>query len=275
MVWKQLLSGGRATAASAVVMSVAVSMATSAMAESVHGTLSYGSGAGDTAIDFMPASGSPAWQGDIGSTNFVYENFDVSADPGVTGSWLTLGLQASAHFGNPDGPTYVGNNTYRVNRGSGYTGGAGSYPNSPKWGFQWNVTVDGARPTTNEIFYSLRVTGPGGDYGTLLGGIDASGTFDGDGTNGVIPVFQGSNNLGFQAYSDPGPDLGAGPLWSGLSFDPDELGTYSFTLIAWAGNPSGSGTVIGTTSMSVEVVPGAGSIAGLAAIGGIRRRRRR
>lgn len=229
-------------------------------AAQTFGTLSYDSGSGSTPISFMPANPSWGWGGDISSNNFLFDNFAVG------GSTVTLGLQASAHYGNPDGPTYVGDSTFQVNRGSGYTGSPGSYPDSPKWGFQWNVTVDGGRPTgSDDIWFTLRIVGPGGDYGTLLGGIDASGTF-----GGVVPVYQGSNNLGDATYSTANA-----PLWSGLAFDPNQLGRYDFTLKAWHGDPGDGGTEIGTVGMSVQVVPGAGSIAGLVAVAGLRGRRRR
>jgi MYXO-CTERM domain-containing protein len=75
----------------------------------------------------------------------------------------------------------------------------------------------------------------------------------------------------FPLSSQNTPGVGIGGLWSGLQFNPNTLGDHQFTIDIRQGQ---YGAVVGSTSMTVSVVPAPGAIALLGAAGLIGRRRR-
>lgn len=243
----------------AMAAATALAAVASAGVSQSYGTLSYpDGGSGSTEIDFTIGTG-------IGNSNFVFTNQQHA------GQWLTLGFQTMPYWNSVNGiPQYMGDGqTFQVGRGYNRYEGGSALPTGPRWGFQWSVTLDGAAPTqADDIYVALRIDGPDGNWGNAALAAEAS----------QVGIWQNSQNLAFDYYqldSASYPGVGVPGLWDGLAFDPNTLGTYDMTLTVYHGDPMSGGSVIGTVAMSVEVVPGAGSIAGLAAIAGIRRRRRR
>jgi MYXO-CTERM domain-containing protein len=229
------------------------------------GVLSYGPGS--TPISWVwPGSG----QSD--NTNFVYTNTNIGGDGPA--EWLTIGLRANAYYGAPNQiPSYVGNNTFQVDAGySLWAPAAGAtvppdYASAPRWGFSWNISVDGSREASalSGLYWSMRIVGPSGtgDWGTLLAGgaVDSSAALNGW-QLGYSYFALNSANSGQQAG-----------LWQGLNFNPNTLGDYQFTIAVRDG--SATGAIVGQTSMVVSVVPAPGALAllGVAGLSAGRRRR--
>ena len=231
------------------------------------GNLSYPANGGTQIGWTWPISG----QSD--NSNFVYTNTNIGS--GATDSWLTIGLRANAYYGAPNAiPTYVGNNTFQVDAGSSLWAPASgdpvppAYANAPRWGFSWNISVDGSRDASalNGLYWSMRIVGPGstGNWGTL----NAGGAV---GPNDALNAWQ----LGYSYFAASSASTpGAGPgLWDGLNFNPTTVGDYQFTIAVR--NGSATGAIVGSTTMTVSVVPAPGALAllGVAAIPGTRRRR--
>lgn len=224
-----------------------------------YGTLAYpDGGGGSTEIDFTIGDG-------IGNDNFVFTNQQHA------GQWLTVGFQTMPYWNSVNGfPQYMGDGrTFQVGRGYNQYEGGSALPTGPRWGFQWSVTLDGAAPVAaDDLYVALRIDGPDGNWGHAGVAAEAS----------QVGIWQNSQNLTFDYYqldSANYPGVGIPGLWDGLAFDPNTLGTYEFNLYVYSGDPSSGGSLVGTAAMSVQVVPGAGSIAGLAAVAGLRGRRRR
>jgi MYXO-CTERM domain-containing protein len=238
-----------------------------AVASADFGTLSYPSGAGSNQIPFQwPGSGQ------FDNTNFVYTNTNIGT-PGAA-EWLTIGLRGNAYYGAPNTtPAYVGNNTFQADAGSSLWAPAPGddtppgYSNAPRWGFSWSISVNGSReaPATDGLFWSLRIVGPGttGNWGTTQfgGAVDSAA---------ALNAWQ----LGFNYFplssAQSGYPVG---LWDGLTFNPNTLGDYQFTIAVRDG--SYNGAIVGQTSMVVSVVPAPGALAllGVAGLAGGRRRR--
>lgn len=255
-------------------------IATGALASAASadfGVLSYPSGSGSTPISWnWPLSG----QSD--NTNFVYTNTNIGgAGPA---EWLTIGLRANAYYGAPNQiPSYVGNNTFQVDAGSTlWAPAAGDptppdYNSAPRWGFSWNISVDGSRNASalSGLYWSMRIEGPSGtgNWGTLLAG----GAVD---SSAALNAWQlGYSYFALSSGSTPinplNPSQGSYPtgLWDGLNFNPNTLGDYQFTIAVRDG--SSTGAIVGQTSMIVSVVPAPGAIAllGIAGLSAGRRRR--
>jgi MYXO-CTERM domain-containing protein len=231
------------------------------------GNLSYPANGGTQIGWTWPISG----QSD--NSNFLFTNTNIGS--GGTDSWLTIGLRANAYYGAPNAiPTYVGNNTFQVDAGSSLWAPASGvstppgYANAPRWGFSWNISVNGSRDASslNGLYWSMRIVGPNGtgNWGTLSSGaaVDA---------NAALNAWQ----LGFDYFplsSASTPGVGVPALWDGLNFNPNTVGDYQFTI---AVRQSASGTIVGSTTMTVSVVPSPGALAllGVAGIAGTRRRR--
>jgi len=239
----------------------AVAVAGSASAQQQFGTLSYGAGAGSTPI---------SWQLNQVNDNsgFIYTNTAVGS------SWLTIGLRASNYYGVNEAPTYMGSSTYQVQAGqtaaSSATAEQGFISTAARWGFQWSVSMDGNRSNSalSGLWWSMRIDSPtaGSNWGTLAGGMVNLGTdTQSYAINGWSPSF---GFLGLNSASS-----GAGPgLWNGLAFNNNTQGNYTFRIDVRQGQ---FGTVLGSTEMTVSVVPAPGAMAllGVAGLVGSRRRR--
>jgi MYXO-CTERM domain-containing protein len=253
----------------ATVSAAALSMAAVAVPPTQSfGNLSYPANGGTQIGWTWPISG----QSD--NSNFVYTNTNIGS--GATDSWLTIGLRANAYYGAPNAiPTYVGNNTFQVDAGSSLWAPASgdpvppAYANAPRWGFSWNISVDGSRGASalNGLYWSMRIVGPNGtgNWGTLLSGaaVDSSA---------ALNAWQLGYSY-FAASSASTPGVGVPGLWDGLNFNPNTVGDYQFTIAVR--NGSATGAIVGSTTMTVSVVPAPGALAllGVAAIAGTRRRR--
>jgi MYXO-CTERM domain-containing protein len=66
--------------------------------------------------------------------------------------------------------------------------------------------------------------------------------------------------------------VGVPGLWDGLNFNPNTVGDYQFTIAVR--NGSATGAIVGSTTMTVSVVPSPGAIA-LLGVAGLASRRRR
>ena len=256
----------RTSSSIAVAVSMALTAAAAAVPPQSFGTLSYPS-AGGTPISWTwPISGLSD------NTNFVYTNSNIGS--GGTDSWLTIGLRAHAYYGAPNAiPSYIGNSTFEVDAGSSlWAPAAGdpvppAYANAPRWGFSWNISVDGSRDASalTGLFWSMRIVGPGstGNWGTLAAG----GAI---GPNDALNAWQ----LGYSYFavnSANTPGVSTPSLWDGLNFNPNTLGNYQFEI---AVRKSQYGPIVGSTAMTVSVVPAPGAIA-LLGLAGLSVRRRR
>ena len=256
----------RTSSSIAVAVSMALTAAAAAVPPQSFGTLSYPS-AGGTPISWTwPISGLSD------NTNFVYTNSNIGS--GGTDSWLTIGLRAHAYYGAPNAiPTYVGNNTFQADAGASLWAPASgdpvppAYANAPRWGFSWNISVDGSRSASalSGLYWSMRIVGPGstGNWGTLAAG----GAI---GPNDALNAWQ----LGYSYFavnSANTPGVSTPSLWDGLNFNPNTLGNYQFEI---AVRKSQYGPIVGSTAMTVSVVPAPGAIAVLGLAGlSVRRRR--
>ena len=241
-----------------------------ASASQSFGTLSYPSGSGSTEIPFQ-------WSGgDNDNTNFLFTNNQVN------GSWLTVGLRASPYYTGENGyPNYVGNNTFEVQAGTTVpVANPPSLfdPNAPRWGFNWSISMDGNRSNAalTGLWWSMRITGPNssggtGNWGTQAGGMVNLGGGPVNGTNYSQSAWQLGYNF-FPLSSQNTPGVGIPGLWNGLQFSPNTLGSYQFTIDVRQGQ---YGSVVGSTTMTVSVVPAPGALAllGAAGLAGARRRR--
>jgi hypothetical protein len=114
-------------------------------------------------------------------------------------------------------------------------------------------------------------TGGTGNWGTVAGGMVNLG---GGAVNGT-DYSQGRWHLGYNFFplnSQNTPGVGIPGLWNGLAFNPNTLGDNQFTIDIRQGQ---YGAVVGSTNMTVSVVPAPGAIALVGAVGlaGSRRRR--
>ena len=244
---------------SMVGIAAALAVAGAAMAQQQFGTLSYGAGAGSTPI---------SWQLNEVNNNsgFIYTNTAVGSN------WLTVGLRASNYYGVNEAPVYTGSSTYQVQAGQTAASSApeGFISTAARWGFQWSVSMDGDRSNLalSGLWWSMRIDSPtaGSNWGTLAGGMVNLGTDTASyAINGWTPSF---GFLGFNSANS-----GAGPgLWNGLAFNPNTQGNYTFRIDVRQGQ---FGTVLGSTEMTVSVVPAPGALAllGVAGLVGGRRRR--
>jgi MYXO-CTERM domain-containing protein len=253
-------------------VSVAFAVAGSGMASASQsfGTLSYPSGSGSTEIPFQ-------WSGgDNDNTNFLFTNNQVN------GSWLTVGLRASPYYTGENGyPNYVGINTFEVQAGTTVpVANPPSLfdPNAPRWGFNWSISMDGNRSNAalTGLWWSMRITGPNssggtGNWGTQAGGMVNLGGGPVNGTNYSQSAWQLGYNF-FPLSSQNTPGVGIPGLWNGLQFSPNALGSYQFTIDVRQGQ---YGSVVGSTTMTVSVVPAPGALALLGAAGFVGSRRRR
>jgi MYXO-CTERM domain-containing protein len=238
------------------------------------GNLSYPANGGTQIGWTWPGSG----QSD--NSNFLFTNTNIGS--GGTDSWLTIGLRANAYYGAPNAiPTYVGNNTFQVDAGSSLWAPASGdptppgYANAPRWGFSWNISVNGSRDASslNGLYWSMRIVGPNGtgNWGSLSSGaaVDANAALNAWqlGFN-YFPLSSGATPINPQ---NPGQGFLPTGLWDGLNFNPNTVGDYQFTI---AVRQSASGPIVGSTTMTVSVVPSPGAIA-LLGVAGLASRRRR
>jgi hypothetical protein len=261
----------------AVVGSMALTAAAAAVPTQSFGTLSYPANGGTPISWVWPISG------EADNTNFVFTNTNIGS--GGTDKWLTIGLRANAYYGAPNAiPTYVGNNTFEADAGASLWAPApgtdpenypAAYANAPRWGFSWNISVDGSRDASalSGLYWSMRIVGPGssGNWGTTA--------FSGPiGANDALNAWQ----LGFDFFplssantpiypSSPSGPFYPAELWDGLNFNRNTLGDYQFEIAVRGGQ---SGPILGSTTMTVSVVPAPGVIAVLGLAGlSVRRRR--
>jgi MYXO-CTERM domain-containing protein len=252
-----------------MVMSAALALSGAASAQQSFGELAY-PGPGGTSIPFE-------WsQGDNDNTNFLYTNTAVNS------SWLTVGLRASPYYSGLNGvPQYVGNNTFEVEAGTTLPdvgGGNPNFdPNGPRWGFNWSISMDGNRSAEalNGLWWSMRISGPNSTGGTGNWGTQLFGMVDlGEGPVLGTDYSQGRWQMGYEFFpwsSQNTPGVATPGLWEGLAFNPNTLGDYQFTIDVRQGQ---YGSVLGSTTMTVSVVPAPGVLALLGVAGFIGGRRR-
>jgi len=252
----------------------AVAVAGSAMADvsQSFGTLSYPSGSGTTAIPFLDSAGNNS------NGNFLYTNQQVN------GSWLTVGLSAATYYTSANGqPNYVGNNRFEAQ--AGFTAAVDNPPplfsaTAPRWAFNWSVSMDGSRTNSalSGLWWNMRITGPNSSGGTGNWGTQVGGMVNlGGGPVGSPPTnySQSSWQLGYNFFalnSASTPGVGQPGLWDGLQFNPNTLGDYQFTIDIRQGQ---YGSVVGSSTMTVSVVPAPGALAMLGAAGLVGGRRRK
>jgi hypothetical protein len=245
---------------STLISSVAIALSVSSFATagvvSQFGTLSTGT----SDVSFNVGNG-------IGNNDFWYSNTDVG------GKALTLGMKSISYFGQNPNTEYKGDGTWEAQAGTN-VGPSGS-ANAPTWNFIWSVTMDGMQPSANDnLYWSMRITGPNGNWGTTAFGMAAlSGDFPGTPTGDSNPVYQNAwvGSFDFLQLSSAQSGATAG-LWDGLAFDPMANGNYKFELSVFQGQASTS--PLSTLTMNVNVVPAPGAVAlvGLAGLAGRRRR---
>ena len=253
---------------STLISSVAIALSVSSFATAgvapQFGTLSTGT----SDVSFNVGNG-------IGNNDFWYSNTNIGTTESP--SALTLGMKTIGYFGQNPNPVYKGDGTWEAQAGTN-VGPSGS-ANAPTWNFIWSVTVDGAQPTANDLYWSMRITGPNGTFGTTAFGLDAlSGNFAGTPVGVSNPVYQNAWVCSFDFLQAPSDSFGlpAG-TWSGLGFDPNAAGRYTFDLSVFRRTQVGSGSVdsqLSTLTMNVDVVPAPGAVALVGLAGLIARRRR-
>lgn len=235
-----------------------ISTSTFAGLTSSFGTLTDGHG---DEISFDAGTGNS-------NTNFRYNNY-WSGDQSIT-----AGLSVQSYYGDANGPvTNDGVDGFFVQAGPDQSGNPNALPGSPRWGFKWSVTVDGAAPNADDLFMSLRIDGPGGNWGFEAGSGLASGIAP------VETVTQFSNQnvwtLGYDFFALNSADSGlTGGLWDGLDFDFNALGDYRVVLGLYDGDPLDGAAYLGETAITISVVPAPGALVAFAGLGFIGRRRR-
>lgn len=260
---------------STLISSVAIALSVTSFASAALGT--YGTlNDGTNDVAFNVGTG-------IGNNDFWYNNFNIGTTEKP--SALTLGMKTIGYYGQNPNPVYKGDGTWEAQAGKN-VGPRGSGPantnsaNDPTWNFIWSVTVDGAQPTENDnLYWSMRITGPNGNWGTTAFGLAAlSGNFPGTPTGVSNPVYQNAWVCSFDFLQAPSDSFGlpAG-TWSGLGFDPNAVGRYTFDLSVFRRTQVGNNSVdlqLSTLTMNVDVVPAPGAVAlvGLAGLVGRRRR---
>ena len=248
---------------STLISSVAIALSVSSLATAAAtlGTLSYGS---DPRTDIAFNVGN-----DIGNNDFWYSNTDVG------GKALTLGMKSISYFGQNPNTEYKGDGTWEAQAGTNV--GPSGPANAPTWNFIWSVTVDGAQPTANDnLYWSMRITGPNGNWGTTAFGMAAlSGDFPNTPSGDSNPVYQNAwvGSFDFLQLSSAATSGDTSGLWDGLAFDPMANGNYEFELSVF--ERTGKGDIqLSTLTMTVNVVPSPGAIA-LLGVAGLANRRRR
>jgi hypothetical protein len=246
---------------STLISSVAIALSVSSVATAdlaSFGTLSYGS----TPIAFNTGNS-------IGNNGFWYSNTDVG------GKALTLGMKSISYFGTNAPVTHIAGDTWEAQAGKN-TDPRGS-ADAPTWNFIWSVTVDGAQPNANDnLYWSMRITGPNGNWGTTAFGMAAlSGDFPNTPSGDSNPVYQNAwvGSFDFLQLSSAATSGDTSGLWDGLAFDPMANGNYEFELSVF--ERTGKGDIqLSTLTMTVNVVPSPGAIA-LLGVAGLASRRRR
>jgi hypothetical protein len=248
---------------STLISSVAIALSVSSFASAALGT--YGTlNDGTNSVAFNFGTG-------IGNNDFWYSNTAFGSKS------LTLGMKTIGSYGQNPNPEHKNDGTWEAQAGTN-AGPSGS-ANAPTWNFIWSVTVDGAQPTENDnLYWSMRITGPNGNWGTTAFGLAAlSGNFPVTPPGVSNPVYQNAVVCSFvflQLSSAATPGVTPG-LWDGLAFDPTVNGRYTFELSVFDGNsPTNTRPALSTLTMNVDVVPAPGAVAlvGLAGLVGRRRR---
>ena len=236
----------------------AMSASTFAGVTSSFGTLTDGHG---DEISFDAGTGNS-------NIDFRYNNYWLGDES------ITAGLSVQSYYGDANGPvTNDGIETFFVQAGADQSGDPNALPGSPRWGFKWSVTADGAAPNADDLFMSLRIDGPGGNWGIEAGSGFASGIAPSE----TATQFANQNvwTLGYDFFALNSADSGlGGGLWDGLDFDFDALGDYRVVLGLYDGNPLGGGSYLGETAITVSVVPAPGTMVALVGLAFTGRRRR-
>lgn len=207
-----------------------------------YGTLAHPDGAGGWAsITFDAGTG-------LNNEGFIFTNTNVGDD--AAPSWLTLGARAWRYYHSVNGlPRFRHDGrTFRADAGESLfacpTPPGSCADDGPRWSFHWSITVDAEPPTVaDDLWWSLRIEGPGGNWGTLAVGMVNAGEPGGA---------QQSWQLGFDYFglsSAQTPDVGTPGLWDGLAFDPEADADYAFVIEVRAGQ---YGPVVASIAMDVE-----------------------
>ena len=244
---------------STLISSVAIALSVSSFATA--GVASYGTlSDGSTPIPFNT--------GNLNNENFWYSNTNVD------GKALTLGMKTISYFGTNAPVTTSEDGTWTAQAGKNVDSRGSA--DAPTWTFIWSVTLDGAKPSANDnLYWSMRITNSNG--GTW--GITQAGMADLSSGDPNDPVYQNAWVCSYGFLQASSSQSGQAPgLWSGLGFDPNAAGRYTFDLSVFKRTTVGGNVVVdsplSTLTMNVDVVPAPGALAllGLAGVAGRRRR---
>ncbi|MBY0308679.1 MAG: PEP-CTERM sorting domain-containing protein [Phycisphaerales bacterium] len=197
---------------------------------------------------------SPGWFVGTGQPN---ANFVVNSDNGVQ-----TGLSSFYRFDG--GQNSIVNNVYEFNSGNTYPPAG-----TAAWNVNFHAYLGAGSVATSNVLLTI-------DWdptaGTDVHTYNLSPLFAYLSSNNGLNLLQGSENLGFTYWNDPGFLALTGGTAPAVPFNPNSTGTYTFnlTITDLSGNAQSSVDMI----VNVVPAPGAAAALGLGGLAALRRRRR-